>query len=106
MYAIRSYYAFKINANGYYMLYNEQLVLTGKIDDVGNPIRTNSGKSYRLGLEVEAAIKVTDQFSVQPNFTVSSNKNKETFASIDGNLVNLGKTNISFSPELVRNNFV
>jgi len=96
--------AFKINANGYYMLYNEQLVLTGKIDDVGNPIRTNSGKSYRLGLEVEAAIKVTDQFSVQPNFTVSSNKNKETFASIDGNLVNLGKTNISFSSELVASN--
>ncbi len=95
---------FRINVNGYYMLYNEQLVLTGTIDDVGNPIRTNSGKSYRLGLEVEAAINVTDQFLVQPNVTVSSNKNKETIASIDGNLVNLGKTNISFSPELVAAN--
>ena len=95
---------FRININGYYMLYNEQLVLTGNIDNVGNPIRTNSGDSYRLGLEIEAAVKLTDKFSVQPNFTVSSNKNKETFASIDGELVNLGKTNISFSPEFVAAN--
>jgi len=94
----------KLNINGYYMLYNEQLVLTGNIDDVGNPIRTNSGDSYRLGLEAEALIQITDQFSVQPNFTISSNKNKETFASVDGELVNLGKTNISFSPELVASN--
>ena len=95
---------FRINVNGYYMLYNEQLVLTGKLDDVGNPIRTNSGESYRLGLEFEAAIKVTDQFSVQPNVSISSNKNQQTIASIDGNLVNLGRTNISFSPNLVAAN--
>lgn len=95
---------FRININGYYMLYNEQLVLTGQLDNVGNPIRTNSGDSYRLGLEIETAIALSSQFSVQPNVTISSNKNKETFASIDGNLVNLGKTNISFSPELVAAN--
>jgi iron complex outermembrane receptor protein len=95
---------FKMNINAYYMLYNEQLVLTGAIDNVGNPIRNNSGDSYRLGLEVEAVVKVIDQFSIQPNFTLSSNKNKETVASIDGELVNFGKTNISFSPELVAAN--
>ena len=39
---------FSFNANAYYMLYNEQLVLSGRLDDVGNPIRTNSGESYRL----------------------------------------------------------
>jgi iron complex outermembrane receptor protein len=95
---------FRIHINGYYMLYNEQLVLTGNIDNVGNPIRTNSGDSYRLGLEVETAIKLSDKFSVQPNFTVSSNKNKKTVASIDGQLEDLGKTNISFSPELIAAN--
>ena len=95
---------FTLNANLYYMHYNEQLVLTGNIDNVGNPIRTNSGESSRLGLEVEAAIKLSEQFSVLPNFTISSNKNKETVASIDGELVNLGKTNISFSPEFVAAN--
>ena len=97
---------FTFNANTYLMLYNEQLVLTGQIDDVGNPIRTNSGDSFRLGLEVEAAIVLSDRFSVQPNFTLSSNKNKETISSIDGSLVNLGKTNISFSPEFVAANAI
>jgi iron complex outermembrane receptor protein len=95
---------FEINTNAYYMLYNEQLALTGNIDDTGAPIRANSGKSYRLGLEVEASIKVSDHFALQPNFTVSSNKNKESFSSIDGEIVNLGKTNISFSPEFIAAN--
>lgn len=96
--------AFRINANAYYMLYNEQLVLTGQIDDTGNPIRTNNGDSYRLGLEIEAAIKLTSQWRLQPSVTVSSNKTKETVIERDGVLVDLGKTNISFSPELVASN--
>jgi len=98
--------AFKLNANIYYMLYNEQLVLSGAIDDVGNPIRSNSGKSYRLGLEFDAAIQVSKQILVQPNFTVSTNKNKQTISQIDGVLVDLGKTNISFSPEFVAANAI
>ncbi len=95
---------FRISTNAYYMLYNEQLVLTGAIDNTGTPIRTNSGDSYRLGLEVDAAIQITEQFAIQPNITLSSNKNKETFFQRDGVLENLGKTNISFSPELVAAN--
>ncbi|APX99156.1 TonB-dependent receptor [Lacinutrix venerupis] len=92
------------NANVYYMLYNEQLVLTGELDDVASPLRDNSGKSSRLGLELEAVVKITDQFSIQPNVTLSSNKNDETIASIDGALVNLGRTDISFSPDVVASN--
>ncbi|MEM5563662.1 TonB-dependent receptor [Psychroserpens sp. AS72] len=95
---------FRLNVNGYYMLYNEQLVLTGQIDTTGDPIRSNNGDSYRLGLEVEAAIALTNTFSVQPNITISSNKNKETFNSVNGVLLDLGKTNISFSPEVVAAN--
>ncbi|MCB0461308.1 MAG: TonB-dependent receptor [Flavobacteriaceae bacterium] len=95
---------FRINTNLYYMLYNEQLVLTGALDDVGSPLRDNSGASYRLGLEVDAAIQISKQFAIQPNFTISSNKNKETFFQRDGVLENLGKTNISFSPEFIAAN--
>ena len=95
---------FKVNVNVYYMLYNEQLVLTGALDDVGAPVRDNAGESYRLGLEVEANLALGNKLSIQPNVTISTNKNKETFASIDGELVDLGKTNISFSPELVASN--
>jgi iron complex outermembrane recepter protein len=95
---------FNVNANLYYMLYNEQLALTGNIDDTGAPIRANNGESYRLGLELETAIRISKKFVLQPNFTISSNKNKETIASIDGELGNLGKTNISFSPEFIAAN--
>lgn len=98
--------AFSFNSNIYYMFYNEQLVLTGNIDNVGNPIRTNSGASYRLGLELEAGIKLTDKFSLRPNITLSSNKNKETIVSRDGAIVDLGKTDISFSPEIVAANAI
>ena len=95
---------FRVSTNLYYMLYNEQLILTGNIDDTGDPIRANSGESSRFGLEIEAAIQLGNQFSIQPNFTLSSNKNKETFTQIDGDLVNLGKTNLSFSPDIVAAN--
>ena len=46
-----------VNANVYYMAYKNQLVNTGELDLVGAPIRTNSGKSFRLGLEIDANIK-------------------------------------------------
>lgn len=97
---------FVFNANTYFMLYNQQLVLSGRLDDVGNPIRTNSGESYRIGLELEAIIPVSPILTLQPNMTISSNKNKETIIEFDGELQNLGKTNISFSPELVAANAI
>ncbi|MFP4844838.1 TonB-dependent receptor [Winogradskyella sp. PE311] len=97
---------FSFNANAYYMLYNQQLVLSGRLDDVGNPIRTNSGDSYRLGLELEAIIPVTSKLTLQPNMAISSNKNKETIVSLNGVLENLGKTDISFSPDIVAANAI
>ena len=83
------------------MDYENQLVLTGALDAVGEPIRTNSGSSYRFGLEIEAAIKFADQWVWQPNLAVSSNKNKDFYFKRDGLLQNLGTTNISFSPSIV-----
>jgi iron complex outermembrane receptor protein len=97
---------FTFNANVYYMLYNEQLVLSGTLDDVGNPIRTNSGKSYRLGLELEAVMPITSKLTLQSNLTISTNKNSETIVPFDGELQNLGKTDISFSPDLVAANAI
>lgn len=95
---------FKFNSNLYYMLYNEQLVLTGALDDVGSPIRENSGKSYRLGLELDAQLQFNDHFAIQPAITVSSNKNIDFTTQLDGSLINLGNTNISFSPQIVASN--
>ena len=96
----------KLNLNSYYMLYNEQLVLTGALDDVGTPIRANSGSSYRFGLEADAKIKLSNFFTINSNFTVSTNKNKQILSSFDGNIFDFGKTNISFSPSFIASNSI
>ena len=96
--------AVMLNINSYYMQYNEQLILTGALDDVGTPIRTNSGDSYRIGLEIESTFSLSDAFTVQPVLTLSSNKNKQTYSQVDGVLKDFGTTNISFSPEVVASN--
>ena len=93
-----------LNTNIYYMFYQNQLVLTGALDDVGSPIRATSGKSYRLGLEIDANIRLSRKFSIQPNIAISTNKNRDFVTSKDGELVNLGDTNISFSPNVVAGN--
>jgi len=95
---------FQLNSNIYFMKYKDQLILTGEIDDVGAPIRENSGKSYRLGIEIEAAIQLSNKFIIQPNIALSSNKNIDFITPIDGELVNLGNTTISYSPSVVAAN--
>lgn len=93
-----------INTNAYYMYYKDQMVLTGAIDDVGAPIRETSGESYRLGLEIDADIKINRLFSARPNLTLSRNKNIDFRANLDGQIRDLGETNISFSPEIIAAN--
>ena len=94
----------RLNSNLYFMNYKNQMVLTGALDGVGAPIRATSGKSYRLGLEVEAEIQIGDYFSIRSNAAVSSNKNKDFNATINGVIENLGNTNISFSPNVIVGN--
>ncbi len=93
-----------VNANAFYMRYKNQLVLTGALNDVGSPIFTNSGSSYRLGLELESTLKLGSKFTLQPNMTLSQNKNEDFFFQRDGVLQNLGNTDIAFSPNLVVGN--
>jgi iron complex outermembrane receptor protein len=93
-----------INTNAYYMYYQDQMVLTGALDGVGAPIRETSGESYRLGLEIDADIKINSLFSTRPNLTLSRNKNIDFKANLDGAIRNLGETHISFSPELIAAN--
>ena len=96
----------ELNLNAYYMLYNEQLVLTGAIDDVGAPIRTNSGSSYRVGIESEINLELSKKLDISSNLTLSSNKNKEVISNYNGALTNFGKTNLSYSPNFITNNTI
>ena len=88
------------NANIYYMAYQNQLILTGNLDPVGNPIRSNSEKSYRLGLEIDATIALSKQLSIRPNLTLSENKNVNL--NVDG--VNYGNKNIAYAPNVIAGN--
>lgn len=96
----------KVNTNIFYMNYTDQLVLSGEMNDVGSPLRTSSGKSFRLGLEVDAEIQIFKNLRTMPNIAISSNKNIDFVSSRDGELVNLGNTNISFSPSVVVGNML
>jgi iron complex outermembrane receptor protein len=90
----------QLNTNVYYMAYRDQLILTGNLDDVGSPIRSNSEKSYRLGLEVDATITLSKAFTIRPNFTISANKNVDL--NVDG--INVGTKDIAYSPNLIIGN--
>ena len=92
----------QFNTNVYYMAYKDQLILTGSLDDVGAPIRSNSEKSYRLGLEVDATIALTNQLIIRPNFTLSANKN--TDLAVEGQ--NYGTTDIAYSPSIIAGNIL
>ncbi|MEP6594438.1 MAG: TonB-dependent receptor plug domain-containing protein [Ginsengibacter sp.] len=92
---------------GYYMCYHNQLVLTGKINDVGSYTRTNTPSSYRLGIELQGKLKITDWLNADANFTLSKNKIKNFLEYLDdydiGNQKNFEyhNTDISFSPKHV-----
>ncbi len=104
-------------ANAFYMDYKNQLVLTGKINNVGSAIRTNVAKSFRAGIELSAAMHATKWLNWSFNFTYSQNKIKNFTEYVDNwdywndpdNLPlqykkDLGTTDISFSPDMVASN--
>jgi iron complex outermembrane receptor protein len=94
----------RLSANAFYMRYNDQLVATGEFNDVGSAKFINIPKSYRLGIEVESIINIIDKLILQPNVTISSGKSQDFNFQLNGNLENLGSTNLSYSPNLVAGN--
>lgn len=92
-----------MTANAYYMDYQNQLVLNGQINNVGGFIRTNSGRSYRLGLELGVLSKITDQLQISANATISENKNQNFYSETEDGLKDYGNTDISFSPSIIAN---
>jgi iron complex outermembrane receptor protein len=86
----------------YYMNYLNQLVLTGQLDNVGNPIRKNVGNSYRLGLEFMLNYKINRFLYVDGNFTISRNKTDEiVFNDESISFDTLKNKDISFSPAFI-----
>lgn len=91
----------------YYMLYNNQLVLTGKINDVGAYTRTNIPRSYRTGVELQGSVKMVEWLYAGGNLTLSSNKLTsfseyvDDFDNGDQKMFSYTRKDISFSPAII-----
>ena len=98
---------YNIGITGYYMHYKDQLVLTGKINDVGAYTRTNIPKSYRAGVELVAGSEITSWLNATVNFSVTKNKVTDFTEYIDDydtgiqQTIQYSSTDISFSPNMV-----
>ena len=96
---------FSAGVNFYYMNYKNQFVLTGDLDDIGEAKTKNFDKSYRMGMELEAAYAPVDWFRWDINATFSKNKVKDMTVVLDGGTVaNLGNCDLAFSPSTILNN--
>jgi iron complex outermembrane receptor protein len=105
---------FRAGVNLYYMNYLNQLVLTGKINTVGEAIMTNVPHSYRTGIEITAAANVFRWLKWDLTSTLSINKIKDFTEYTDvydaswtlvGQQSNpLGTTDLSFSPSIILHN--
>ncbi|MGZ3778050.1 MAG: TonB-dependent receptor domain-containing protein, partial [Mucilaginibacter sp.] len=98
---------FSGSVNGFYMLYKDQLILTGALDSVGEAIRTNVKDSYRAGIEVSTRLKIAEPLSWYISATWSANKvkNFEQFlqnydtGTLDGTVFK--NTDIAYSPNVI-----
>jgi len=95
-----------LSLNAFYMIYEDQLVLTGQRDINGYEIRRNIGESYRVGIELDSSIKINNKLNIETNFSFSENKNKDFYSIFDGNLKNYGNTDLAYSPNLIANNII
>ncbi|MBK7887387.1 MAG: TonB-dependent receptor [Bacteroidetes bacterium] len=104
---------FNSGINFYYMDYYDQLVLTGKVNDVGSYTRTNINRSYRAGMELELAVQLLKKMILQGNVTLSDNRIKNYVEYTDSYDVDFNytgqqaevfkNTSIAFSPEIISN---
>lgn len=104
---------FALATNFYYMNYKDQLVSTGKINAIGEPIMTNVDKSYRMGVEISAGAQIVKPLRWDFNIALSKNKIKDFTMYADdwdhwGEQVatKIGTTNILLSPSTVANSIV
>jgi iron complex outermembrane receptor protein len=98
--------SYSFGATAYYMNYKDQLVLTGKINDVGAYTRTNIDESYRLGIELQGSTIFSKWLKAAANLTLSRNKIRNFTEFIDdydngGQKTNVfNEADISFSPSV------
>ncbi len=112
-------YSFKtgrvmLDANLFYMDYKDQLILTGEINNVGDPVMVNVPKSYRKGIEASGSFVLRSNINLSLNISLSTNKIDNFTEYVDNwsywddpdnepyqIVTNLGRTDIAFSPDVI-----
>ena len=104
-------------ANVYYMKYKNQLILTGKISEIGEILTSNIPDSYRTGVELTGGVQISPLLRWDANITFSQNKIKnfveqdvavydENEEWIEARSNELGTTDIAYSPDIVANSIL
>ena len=96
-----------IGLNFYTMIYNDQLVPTGELSNVGYQIMTNVENSYRAGIELTAGLKPVKR--IDWNLSIAFSKNRivgftEYYTDYStGKYMSkyLGTVDIAYSPSIV-----
>ncbi|MEM1320156.1 MAG: TonB-dependent receptor [Bacteroidota bacterium] len=97
----------QLGANLYWMTYDDQLVPTGRLNDVGAATRINVDKSYRLGVELDGRIEVVDGVHFGGTLTLSRNKIDQFDEYIDNwdtgiqEVVRHENTDLALSPNVI-----
>jgi iron complex outermembrane recepter protein len=100
-----------LGVNLYYMTYNDQLVPTGELSNVGYPIMTNVKESYRRGIEITTSVKPAEIVELNGSVTLSNNRianftmyyteyNTNDWSE-EYKSKELGITDIAYSPSIV-----
>ena len=95
------------NTNLYLMNYENQLIKTGELNDVGYFTSNNVKSSYRRGVEIEGSCLLTKKLSWAANITLSKNK-LDTMTQFIDNWDTGGQeeilhqnTDLAFSPNII-----
>ncbi len=103
-----------LGVNAYHMSYDNQLVATGELNDVGAALRQNVDKSSRTGVEIILGANFLDKFSYSGSVTLSKNKIEDfeyvlyDYATdpVERIVQVFENTDISFSPSVIYNSKV
>ncbi len=103
----RSGLRYGLQLNGYFMNYQDQLVLTGAVNSTGDAIRQNVDASYRLGVEASLNYQISKRLSWNGNVTLSQNRIRQfkevviDYDTYDQAIIHHTNTDIAFSPSVI-----
>lgn len=103
-----SKYAFQLN--GYFMKYQDQLVLTGAVNSTGDAIRKNVDASYRLGMEASLNYQISKRLLWNGNVTLSQNRIQHfkedilDYDTYEQDVIHHENTDIAYSPSVIAGN--